>query len=243
MKKLIVANWKCNPVTLQEAKKLFDSIKRGIKNLKNACPEQDRRAEVVICPPFVYLTALEISKYQNIAFGAQDCFWEEKGAYTGEISPAMLKNLGVDYVIIGHSERRKYQKETDEMLNKKLKAGLQTGLKVILCIDNISRLKKDLSGLAKKELSNLIIAYEPIFAIGTGKPCSIEKAKKMRRAIKKEVFNRNIPILYGGSVNSQNAVNYIREGGFQGLLIGGASLNIKEFLGIIKNIDLVLENW
>jgi triosephosphate isomerase len=247
MKPLIVANWKCNPITLREAEKLFDSIRKGIKNVKNS--------EVVICPPFVYLANLQLTTY-NLKLGAQDCFWEGKGAFTGEISPAMLKNLGVDYVIIGHSERRKYQKETDEMINKKLKAALKTGLKVILCIDNISqipsflrkrggrrgrsplRLKKDLSGLIKKELANLIIAYEPIFAIGTGKPCRVEKANKMRILIKKEVLNKKIPILYGGSVNSQNAGDYIKEGGFQGLLIGSTSLNAKEFIKIVKDIDL-----
>jgi len=266
MKPLIVANWKCNPITLREAENLFDSIRKGIKNVKNS--------EVVICPPFVYLANLQLTTY-NLKLGAQDCFWEGKGAFTGEISPAMLKNLGVDYVIIGHSERRKYQRETDEMINKKLKAALKAGLKVILCIDNISQipsflrkrggrrgrsplcLKKDLSGLIKKELANLIIAYEPIFAIGTGKPCRVEKANKMRMSItelpfmeakvkkrtkssspKKEVLNKKIPILYGGSVNSQNAGDYIKEGGFQGLLIGSTSLNAKEFIKIVKDIDL-----
>ncbi|MCX6759284.1 MAG: triose-phosphate isomerase [Candidatus Nealsonbacteria bacterium] len=249
MKLLIVANWKCNPITLREAEKLFDSIRKGIKNVKNS--------EVVICPPFVYLSLLVSQEPSSVvSFGGQSCFWEEKGAFTGEISPLMLKNTGIKYVIIGHSERRKYQKETDEMINKKLKAALKTGLKVILCIDNISqipsflrkrggrrgrsplRLKKDLSGLVKKELSNLIIAYEPIFAVGTGKPCSVEKANKMRILIKKEVLNKKIPILYGGSVNFQNAGDYIKKGGFQGLLIGGISLNAKEFIKIVKDIDL-----
>jgi len=262
MKLLVIANWKMNPSTLAEAEKLFDSIGKGIKNVKNS--------EVVICPPFVYLSLLVSQEPSSVvSFGGQSCFWEEKGAFTGEISPSMLKNIGIKYVIIGHSERRKYQKETDEMINKKLKAALKTGLKVILCIDNISQIKKDLSGLIKKELSNLIIAYEPIFAIGTGKPCRVEKANKMRVSItraaargeeertrssstralaksgeermffdRKEVLNKKIPILYGGSVNSQNAGDYIREGGFQGLLIGSTSLNAKEFIKIVKDIDL-----
>ena len=229
MKPLIVANWKMNPLTLAEAKKLFDSVKKGIKNLRNS--------EVVICPPFVYLSNIQHLK-SNIKLGAQDVFWETEGAYTGEISPLMLKNLGCHYVIIGHSERRKYQKETDEMLNKKLKAVLEAGFKAILCLDNISQIPSFLSGLIKKELLNLTIAYEPLFAIGTGKPCSIEKAGKMRILIKKKL-NKNTPILYGGSVNSQNAGNYIKDGGFQGLLIGGASLNAKEFVNIIKNVDLI----
>ena len=212
MKPFIVANWKCNPASLKGAKLLFDSVARGIKNV--------RKVEVVICPPFIYLS--------NIQLGGQDCFWEEKGAYTGEISPSMLKDLGVEYVIIGHSERRKYLKETDEMVNKKIEAALKQGLKPILCIDKISQLKKDLEGV--------IIAYEPLFAIGTGKPCSIGKAKKMRILIKKNL-KRGAPILYGGSVNSQNAQDYIKKAGFQGLLVGSASLNSKEFLSIVKGID------
>ncbi|OGZ18790.1 MAG: triose-phosphate isomerase [Candidatus Nealsonbacteria bacterium RBG_13_42_11] len=215
MKPLIIANWKCHPTTLIEAKGLFNSVKKGIKDLKNV--------EIVICPPFVFLPFLK-SK-----IGSQDCFWGESGAFTGEISPKMLKNLGCEYVIIGHSERRRYQKETDEIINKKLKAAISSGLKPILCIESLAQLKKGLKGIAKK----VIIAYEPVFAIGTGKPCSPEKARKMRKAIKYPV------VLYGGSVNSQNAVNYIKEAGFQGLLVGGASLNPKEFIALAKNIDFI----
>lgn len=203
MKSLIVANWKCNPQTLDEAKSLYGSVK-------------DLGA--VICPPFVYLSELKPN-------GAQDVFYEDGGAYTGEVSPSMLKNLGVEYVIVGHSERRKYQKETDAMIEKKLKAALAAGLKPILCIDKISQIPSSISGL--------IIAYEPLFAIGTGKPCTIEKAEKMRLAIQKKIGNA--PILYGGSVNSQNAAGYIKEAGFDGLLVGGASLKPKEFIDIVKN--------
>jgi len=200
-KPLIVANWKMNPSTLQEAKRLFGLTKRG----------------AVICPPFVYLSALRSN-------GAQDCFWEEKGAYTGETSPAMLKNLGVKYVIVGHSEKRKYFKETDRMVEKKLKAVLKAGLRPILCIDKVSQ-------IPKKTKKGFVVAYEPLFAIGTGKACSPEKAKKMRIAIKKKV---RLPVLYGGSVNSQNAGDYVKKAGFDGLLIGGASLKAKEFIDIIK---------
>lgn len=212
-KLLIVANWKMNPATLKGAKLLFDAVRKGIKNIKGV--------EVVICPPSLYIPKIQNTKYK-IQVGAQNCFWEQKGAYTGEISPAMLKNLGCQYVIIGHSERRKYFKETNEMISKKLKAVLMAGLKPILCIDKLSQLK----GVSK----NTIVAYEPLFAIGTGRPCSIEKAKKIRKRI-----NNNF-VLYGGSVNSQNAEDYIEKAGFQGLLIGGASLNPKEFIKIVKNI-------
>ena len=235
MKPIIVANWKCNPTTQQEAKRLFNLVKKGVKDVKNI--------EVVICSPFVYLSVLK-------ANGAQDCFWEEKGAFTGEISPLMLKDLGCQYVIIGHSERRKYQQEKDSMIYKKIEAALRRGLKPILCIDKVSqirehqrsvkmnevhRLKKGIKGIIKKDFKKIILAYEPLFAIGTGKPCSIDKAKKMRIAIKKKL-NKNILILYGGSINSQNARDYVKKAGFQGLLVGGASLNAQEFIKIVKNV-------
>ena len=204
-----------------QAKRLFNSVKNGLKNIKNT--------EVVICPPFVYLPVLKIESKSpsfTISFGGQSCFWEEKGAFTGEVSPTMLKDLGCDYVILGHSERRKYLKETDEMINKKIKAVLSLGLKPILCIANLTQLKKSLRGIEDK----VIIAYEPVFAIGTGKPCTIEKAKKMRNLIKYPV------VLYGGSVNSQNATDYIKMAGFQGLLVGGASLDSEEFIKLAKNV-------
>jgi triosephosphate isomerase len=223
MKPLVVANWKMNPETLAEAKKLFNSVKKGTKNVRNA--------EVVICPPFVYLSTLR-------ANGAQDCFWQEKGAFTGEISPKMLKNLGVEYVIIGHSERRKYQNETDRMINRKIKTALKEGLKVILCIEMTSQIRKDLKGILEKDLRNLIIAFEPVSAIGTGKPYSIELARNANFAILR-YLKRNLPVLYGGSVNSQNAQIFIKEAKFQGLLIGGASLNSKEFIQIVKRVDLI----
>lgn len=206
MKPLIVANWKMNPPTLREAKALFNSVKK---------------TGAVICPPFIYFSVLK-------ANGAQDCFWEEKGAFTGEISPQMLKSLGVEYVILGHSERRKYQRETDEMVEKKLKAVLTTGLKPVLCIDKISQLPKGIK-------DSFIVAYEPLFAIGTGLACPPERAEKMRIAIKKSLGKKNL-VLYGGSVNSQNSRDYIEKAGFDGLLVGGASLKPREFIDIVKNV-------
>jgi triosephosphate isomerase len=218
MKNLIVANWKMNPVKLVEAEKLLGNIERGIGKLK--------KTEVVVCPPFSYLANLnKISK--KLILGAQDCFWQESGAFTGEVSPAMLKNLGCQYVIVGHSERRKYQKESSEMINKKIKAVLTAGLKPILCVANLAQLKKELSGINKE----VVVAYEPLFAIGTGKACSPKKAKKMRDSVPVS------QVLYGGSVVPGNAVDYIGEAGFQGLLVGGASLKAREFLQIINNVD------
>jgi len=228
MKPLIVANWKCNPSTFKEAELLFRKVKFGIKNIKNL--------EIVICPPFLYFPyLLKKSLKETISFGAQDCFWGE-GAFTGEISPQMLKNLGVKYVILGHSERRRYLKETDEIINKKIKMALKTGLRVILCIEKVSQVKEDLKGIKNFKLLN--IAYEPVFAIGTGKPCPILKAKKMKNKILKNL-KKKIPILYGGSVDSKLAKDYLQKGGFQGLLVGGASLKPKEFLKIIKKLTSI----
>ncbi|MDP3995649.1 MAG: triose-phosphate isomerase [bacterium] len=218
MKPLIIANWKMNPKTPAEAERLFNSVSKGVKNIK--------KVEVVVCPPFIYLSQLKKTKY-GLLMGAQDCFWEEMGAFTGEIGPIMLKNIGCQYVIVGHSERRKYQRETGETINKKVKAVLAAGLKPILCIANLSQLKKELNGVAKE----IIVAYEPLFAIGTGQPCSVEKARKMRKLISAS------QVLYGGSVNPQNAVDYIVKAGFQGLLVGGISLDAKQFLQTVNGIN------
>jgi triosephosphate isomerase len=246
--KLIVANWKMNPQSLNEAKKLFNSVKNWIK--RNSDILQNVR--IIICPPFVYLSNIASSNFQyqtsNISLGAQDLFWEEKGAFTGEISPRMLKNLGVEYVIVGHSERRKILGESDEMINKKLKAAIKSKLKPIFCIGETEKERKSdktfqvLKNQIKKALkstsnvklqtSNLIIAYEPVWAIGTGNPCKPEDAKEVLLFLRKIL---KFPILYGGSVNSKIAKDYIKFG-FDGLLVGGASLNSKEFIEIIKSI-------
>ncbi len=256
MKKLIVANWKMNPQSIAETKRIFSVVKKGIKNIKNV--------EVVICPPF---TALSSIQYQvsSIKLGAQDCFWEEKGAFTGEISPLMLKNLGCEYVIVGHSERRKYLKETDEMINKKIKAAIIAKLKPILCIGETleerkkgktfkvlnEQLKRALNHLPTHLLNHLIIAYEPVWAIGTGQACDTLEAKKVILFLRKSL--KKTPVLYGGSVNSKNAVSYVKDynppttlplakgerapAAFDGLLIGGASLKRKEFIKIAKAIS------
>jgi triosephosphate isomerase len=263
METLIVANWKMNPQTLAAAKQLFNVVKNWIKKHSHMGRWAGRSLEnvrIIICPPFVYLESLSKllkakSHQLKIELGAQDCFWEGKGAFTGEISPRMLKNLGVKYVIIGHSKRRQILKETDEMINKKLKAALKTGLKPILCIGETfeerkkgktfqvlkNQLKKDLKGLINSsthQLINLIVAYEPVWAIGTGNPCKPEDAKEVLTFLKKithQLINSStLQLLYGGSVNSKNAKDYI-EVGFDGLLVGGASLNPKEFVEIIKS--------
>ncbi len=212
MKPLIIANWKCNPDSLAKAKKLFQSI--------------PKKKEVIICPPSIYFP---FGKKVNL--GSQNCFLKE-GAFTGEISPKMLKKLKINYVILGHSERRQIFGETDELIKEKVKACLKEGLKVVLCIgekkgqNTISVLKKQLNSFEKGVFA---IAYEPVWAIGTGKACSPEKAEKALEFIKQKTKTK---VLYGGSVDSSNFKDYLKAG-FDGVLVGGASLKIKEFKKMI----------
>lgn len=242
MRKLIIANWKMNPAGQAMAKRLFAGIVSGVRGVYNA--------DVVICPPFIYLSGLDSKK---VKLGAQDIFWADKGAYTGEVSGKMLKSLGVKYVIVGHSERRAHLGETDEMINKKIKAALKLGLKPIFCVGEKQRKNNDYyvfvknqikAGLAKvpKKLSkNIIIAYEPVWAIGTGKAVKPQDLFEMATYIRRVVFNifgkktaYKMPILYGGSVNAKNAAKFLNVEGVNGFLVGGASLNAKEFTKIVK---------
>lgn len=242
MKSLIIANWKMNPASQKEAKALFEGIKKGIKNVKT---------EVVVCPPFVFLPLLK-----GLMLGAQNVYFEEKGAFTGEISASMLKDLKIEYVIIGHSERRKYFLETDEIVNKKVKKALSFNLKPIFCIGETAeerdsnkktevlerQLKEGLKNVTKEEMRKIAVAYEPVWAIGTGNNCSVDETMSsvlfIRKVISK-LYNREIAdntrILYGGSVKSDNSGLYIKNAGANGLLVGGASLNAEEFVKIIKS--------
>ena len=246
MKPLIVANWKMNPQTLTEAKQLFNSVKRRIKNIRNL--------EVVICPPFIYIPKIEDTR-PKMQIGAQDSFWEKEGAFTGEISPLMLRNLGLRYIILGHSERRKYLRETDEMINKKIKQALEFNLKPILCIGEKKgqtfeilelQLKNGLKNVSKTRIKNLIIAYEPVWAIGTGKFCPDDQVLSAALFIRKFIYQKynrtlanHLKILYGGSVNKENAKSYIKESGVNGLLVGGASLRANEFIEILKSVSKI----
>ncbi|MFH1841473.1 MAG: triose-phosphate isomerase [Candidatus Nealsonbacteria bacterium] len=216
----VVGNWKCNPVDSTEAKRIFEAILKGASKKKGM--------EVVLCPPFVFLSSL---KSKGIKLGAQNCFWEERGAYTGEISVSMLKDAGCQYVIVGHSERRKYQLENDLEINKKIKAVLNQGLTAILCVEKESQIKDDLKGIS--DFSRLIVAFEPVSAIGTGKAYDVESARKTNLLIR-ERLKEKIPVLYGGSVNLNNAKDYIDKAGYDGLLIGGVSLKPDEFNKITK---------
>lgn len=256
---LIIANWKMNPQALKEVARLFDVAEENVRNVKN-----DGNIEVVICAPFVWLGILGASAsahskagYGGLALGSQDCFWEQKGAYTGEISPAMLKNLGCKYVIIGHSERRKYFGENGEIINKKIKGALSVGIKPIFCVGEKHdekeiikeilerQLFEGLAGVSFQKIVDIVIAYEPVWAISSeeGEYCSPEYAFSASLIIKKFLFKAydktvadKIRIVYGGSVDSKNSVSYIKEAKFDGLLVGGASLNAAEFGKIIKNV-------
>jgi len=250
MKNLIIANWKCNPTTLKEAKQIFDSIQKGARNVK--------KSEVVVCAPFIYSQCFKfhVSCFKK---GAQNCFWEQKGAFTGEVSAGMLSDIGCEYVLVGHSERRKYFGETNEIVNKKLKAIIDAKLTAVLCVGetqeqrNNGETEKVLEEQIRNAVANVpsskfhvscIIAYEPVWAIGTGNPCDYEEAQKMGLLIRKiisEIYSRPVSqkfrLIYGGSVKSENAAGYIKEAGLSGLLVGGASLDAKEFLGIIKSVE------
>lgn len=238
MKSLIVANWKMNPASAKDAKKLFDAVKKA--KVKNA--------EVVICPPFIYLALLK-----GATLGAQDVFFEEKGAFTGEVSVAQLMDVKVEYVIVGHSERRRYFGETGEVINKKLKRVLAGGLTPVFCIGENTgenkpavlekQITEGLQNITREQFKNVVIAYEPVWAIGTGNNCSIDQTLSSALLVRKiisQLYTRELAdttrIIYGGSVNSTNSASYIKEAGCNGLLPGGASLNAEEFIKIVKSI-------
>ena len=246
-KPIIAGNWKMNK-TIEEAKELVMNLKKPFSEV------QDR--EIVICPPFVLLTTMgNIIKESNIKLGAQNMFWEEKGAYTGEISPLMLKNIGCEYVIIGHSERRAYFGETNEMVNKKIKAALFHNLKPIICVgEKLAEREKGitekiikkqiiegLTNLTTKEMLNIVIAYEPVWAIGTGKTATSEQAQEVHKFIRNllsEKYGKNIAeetrIQYGGSVNPKNIADLMSQVDIDGALVGGASLKAKSFTKIVE---------
>jgi len=222
---LIVANWKCNPINTKKVSQLLE-IEEG-----------DQNTEVVICPPFLYLSQVrEKLKDKDIKLGAQNSFWEDSGSYTGEVSPLMLSNFGCEYVIIGHSERRKYFKEGGNIIKQKDKKTLENDLKVILCVGETEEEKKEektftvLREQIKDIEKEVIIAYEPLWAIGSGNNCNPDQAEKVAAFIKKEI---NTKVLYGGSVNAENASSYLNKD-IDGLLIGGASLKPDQFSTIIK---------
>ena len=248
-RKVIAGNWKMNMLP-NEAIALIEGLAPKVKDTKN---------DVIICVPFTDLFYSLLSVQDtNIKVGAQNMHFEESGAYTGEVSGKMLQSMNVEYVIIGHSERRQYFAETDETVNKKVKAALKYGLKPIICVGETleqreagkavqiitTQTRLALEGLKPKEMETIIIAYEPIWAIGTGKTATSEDANNSIKAIREEVRSLygdkiadEIIILYGGSVNSSNAKELFETSDIDGGLVGGASLKADEFAKIV-NYDL-----
>ncbi len=231
-KPLLVANWKMNPQTIEKAKEIASFLDNE---------------KVIFCPPFVFLSVLK-ETIQKGKIGAQNCFKEKEGAFTGEISPVMLKEAGVKYVILGHSERRTVFEESSKEVNEKIKAAIEAGITPIVCIGESEEcneseektllcIKEQLQEtLQDVSVADIIIAYEPLFAIGSGNSCPVDLAERRKIIIQELVEDKNVAILYGGSVNSENVSSYLKEGGFDGVLVGGASLNPHEFLRIIESI-------
>lgn len=245
-KAVIAGNWKMNK-TPAEAKVLIDEIAPLVK---------DADCSVITCVPYVDLcTALEATKGTNIEVGAENCHWEKSGAYTGEISAEMLASMGVKYVIIGHSERRTYFGDTDVTVQKRTRAALDAGLTVILCVGEYLEQREQgitaelvamqtkiaLLGVSKEELSRVIVAYEPVWAIGTGKTATAEQANEVCATIRgvveglygKEAADA-MTIQYGGSMNAKNAEELLDQPDVDGGLIGGASLKAPDFAAIVK---------
>ncbi len=245
MKKIIVANWKMNPKNFKEAQALLEAVKKA---------KRGSETEVVICPPFIWLRCLASkTTARGISFGAQNCHWEITGAYTGEVAAAMAADAGAKYVILGHSERRQFMGETDEIINLKIKTALKMGLKPILCVGEKTgeemslvleeQLSRALAGLSVNQAKEIAVAYEPVWAIGTGNACLPDNALSAALFIKKtltKLYSRFLAdktsILYGGSVTSRNAADYLSKAQMNGLLVGGASLDGKEFGKIIESL-------
>jgi triosephosphate isomerase len=246
-KKLIAANWKMY--------KTPDQVRDFFRNFLPLVAGHDRD-EIVVCPPFVDLpAAVEAVKGSNVAIGGQDVYWEKEGAFTGEVSTGMLLAVGCTHVIVGHSERRQYFAETDDTVNLKLKAALEAGLTPIVCVGEVleereAGLTEDVlrrqclrafHAISGKKAAKLVVAYEPVWAIGTGKTATPQLASDAHQLIRAEAgkafgesFAANLRILYGGSVKPENAKALMAEEEIDGALVGGASLDPKSFTAIVK---------
>ena len=245
-KKIIAGNWKMNN-DISESQKLVSGIISGLGN--------DKHCDVILCPPFTSLSEVNsLIKNTQIKLGAQNMFYEDNGAFTGEVSANMLKSVGCEYVILGHSERRTIFDESDDLINKKIKKAIQSGLKVIFCIGESlsqrengttneivkSQMFKGLNGITKDEMKSVIIAYEPIWAIGTGKTATPAQAQEVHLFIRElvaEIYSssvsENLIIQYGGSVKPDNARELLSQRDIDGALVGGACLKADSFLRII----------
>jgi triosephosphate isomerase len=247
-KKVIAGNWKMN-MDLHQSQKLVSEILNGLG--------RDNKAEIIVCPPFTSLSEVNsLIKSTQIRLGAQNMYYEESGAYTAEISADMLKSVGCEYVILGHSERRVIFNESNELINKKNKVALAKGLKLIFCVGELleqresgetmnvisTQIEKGLEGVTSEQMKNIIIAYEPVWAIGTGKTASPQQAQEVHLFIRELVAKKysasvaeNIIIQYGGSVKPDNAGELLSQKDIDGALVGGACLKADSFLGIIAS--------
>ncbi len=251
MKKIIVGNWKMNPTGPSDAKHIFTKISSGLVKYK--------KTEVVVCPPAIFMGILGApASTIKLRLGAQDGFYEVSGAFTGLISLSMLKSMGVEYCLVGHSEIRQAG-ETNQVINKKIKSALKTGLKVILCVGEKvhdengdylktlqSQLSEALAGVPKKFFSQILVAHEPVWAIGaSAKGADTPESFNHNRLFIKKVLadlagkkeGLQVPILYGGSVGVKNAQDFLVAGGADGLLVGRASLVPVDFLKIVQIAD------
>jgi triosephosphate isomerase len=245
---IIAGNWKMNK-NIGESIDLANSIKRLLYDVEEM--------EIVVCPPFTSLSDVnEITMETNIKLGAQDVYWEREGAFTGEVSAAMLKNVGCEYCIIGHSERRQFFGETNETVNKKLKSLLKENIRPIVCVGEKLEERKSgrtfdvikdhvinsLAGISKEEMSRTVIAYEPVWAIGTGVNATKEQAEEAHKYIRTllgqmhgDEVAKSVRIQYGGSVKPENIKELISQEDVDGALVGGASLKADSFVQLVKN--------
>jgi len=249
MRKTIIAgNWKMNKTSL-EAIELVNLLKRDLSEVTDV--------DIVVCPPFTALTDVhELLNESNICLGAQNLYWEDEGAFTGEISAPMIKEAGAQYVIIGHSERRQFFGETNETVNKKIKTALKWELIPIVCVGEVLQEREDdktfdvimrqveesLVGLGPVEMEKIIMAYEPVWAIGTGKTATPDQAQEVHKYIRElltKIYNENVAaavrIQYGGSVKPENTAELMSQKDIDGALVGGASLKSESFIKIVKN--------
>lgn len=243
-KEIIAGNWKMN-----------HGPKEGLKFLEELDISSKENQRIIICPPSVTLAAMVDKLPQELELASQNIHQEESGAYTGELAASMIRELGVDITLVGHSERRSYYNEDDEVVNKKIKKALEHSMEAILCVGELleereaarekevveGQVKKGLEGLSVDDMKNIIIAYEPVWAIGTGKTASAEDAQEMNgfiREVLKELYGEDVAqatsILYGGSVNPSNVKELMSKEDIDGALVGGASLDAKSFVGLLE---------
>ena len=244
---LIAGNWKMNE-NIAESVELVSQLREMVSDVSEV--------EIVVAPPYTALGSVaDAIKGSNIFLSAQNIFWEESGAFTGEVAPLMLKDIGCQYAIVGHSERRQYFGETNETVNKRLKAALKVSLAPIVCVGEVleereaektldvieQQLKEGLNGLSADEMEKVVIAYEPVWAIGTGKTATPDQAQEIHQFIRKlitQIFSKEVAegtrILYGGSVKPDNVDQLMSQKDIDGALVGGASLKAGSFARIVK---------